>query len=119
MSPRNFVTVTDSDTEIVEEVGSHRRTKRGMKSTYKKVLTQKPPLWETAGQASRSRSKKKRQPQLPEVGAAQSQPSQVDNRQTHVFVEGPEDDFPDFVAEEFHVQTMVCSHIFLQQSHFS
>ncbi|KAI9435892.1 hypothetical protein BJY52DRAFT_1230672 [Lactarius psammicola] len=35
MSPRHFETVQDSDTEIIEQVTYRRRTKKGIKTTYK------------------------------------------------------------------------------------
>jgi hypothetical protein len=118
MSPRHFVTVPDSDTEIMEEVGHHRMTKQGMKSTYKQAPIEQPPL-EKGAQASRSRNMKKKQTQLPEVGAAQSQPAQMDDMHTHVFIEGQEDDLPDFGGEEVPAQTRVSSYLFLWWWHVS
>ncbi len=43
MSPRHFVTVLDSDTEIIEQVTYRQRTKRGIKTTYKQVLSEETP----------------------------------------------------------------------------
>jgi hypothetical protein len=108
MSPKNFATVPDSDTEIVEEVGYHRRTKRGMKSTYKQVPATQPPQ-EKAGQASRSRSTKKRQAQLPEVESPQPEPdpTHMDDMQAHGFIDEQEDDLPEFVGDVMQPRTMV------------
>ncbi len=53
MSPRHFVTVPDSDTEIVEQVTYCQRTKRSIKTTYKQVLSEETPP-EKVEQASHS-----------------------------------------------------------------
>jgi hypothetical protein len=110
MSPRHYVTVPDSDTEIVEEVTNRRMTKRGMKTTYKQVPIEEP-LKEKAEQASRSRRTRKRQTELPEVEATPQEPTDTGDIDTHVFIEGHEDHIPEFDSEELQPQKMVWSFI--------
>ena len=89
MSPKNFDTIPDSDTEVATEVGYHRRTKRGMKSTYKqKTVEQELPEVKPA-KVSRSRSKKKMPTRLPEVGESSQdqEPAQVDYMQAYEFLD--------------------------------
>jgi hypothetical protein len=89
MSPKNFDTVPDSDTEVATEVGYHRRTKRGMKSTYKqKTIAQEPPEVKPA-KASRSRSKTKMPTRLPEEGTSlqDQEPAHVEYMQAHEFID--------------------------------
>lgn len=43
MSPRYFETVPDSDEDIIEEVNYLRKTKKGMKTTTKRVPMTHPP----------------------------------------------------------------------------
>jgi hypothetical protein len=97
MSPKNFKTVPESDTEITTEVGYHQRTKQGMKSTYRqKPIEQEPPNIKP-GQTSQLQSKTKKHAQLPEVGASpqEQEPAQVDYMQAHEFIDnGQEYDSP-------------------------
>ena len=89
MSPKNFDTIPESDTEVATEVGYHRRTKRGMKSTYKQTpVAQEPPEVKPAKE-SRSRSKRKMPTRLPEVGASSQdpEPAQVEYMEAHEFID--------------------------------
>lgn len=114
MSPRRFVIIPDSDTELVE-VGIHGMTKRGMKSTYKQVRAEQPPP-EQSGQASRSRSKKKKQPERRQVAKTLPEVANIEDMETHVFVDAQEDNLPDFVPEEIQTRKTVRSYIFLRRS---
>jgi hypothetical protein len=125
MSPRHHVVVPDSDTEVVEVVTQRRMTKRGMRTTVKHVPIEQP-LPENTGRASRSRSRQQKtsevraskskvravQPDVGPVGEASMEPAHIDDMNTHVFIDGPEEDLPDFAPEEVQPQTLVQSHLF-------
>jgi hypothetical protein len=110
MSPKNFDTVPESDTEIATEVGYHRRTKRGMKSTYKQKPVEQEPPEVKPQQESRLWSKKKKPAQLPEVGASlqDQELAQVDYMQAHEFIDdGQEYDSPLLGGDAAQPRTMV------------
>ena len=106
MSPRYFETVQDSDTEIIEQVTYCRRTKKGIKTTYKQVRSDQPPV-EKSGQASNTRSRTQRQTklcnekQLEPHTAKSTQPEEDDigYMDTHEFIDEQEDNLNDISPE--------------------
>ncbi|KAI9444450.1 hypothetical protein BJY52DRAFT_1194297 [Lactarius psammicola] len=106
MSPRYFETVQDSDTEIIEQVTYRRRTKKGIKTTYKQVRSDQPPA-EKSGQASNTRSRTQRQTklrnekQLEPHTAKSTQPGEDDigYMDTHEFIDEQEDNINDISPE--------------------
>lgn len=66
MSPIHYVAMPESDTEVIEEATYLQRTTRGTKIKQTRNRKEQPSQ-DTAGQASRSRSKTKRTSQLQEV----------------------------------------------------
>jgi hypothetical protein len=116
MSPRHFVTVPDSDDDIVEEVNYLRKTKRGMKTTKKQVPMTHPPHVK-AGEASHlhSRSKSQRQAQLRRIEHTSQEVADVGDMDTYQFTVGNEDHNPDPIVEEMQPQAMVRLHIFFHQ----
>ncbi len=119
MSPRHFVTVPDSDTEIVEQVTYRRRTKRGIKTTYKQVLSEETPP-EKVEKASRSRSRTQRQTKLRserqtvprDAEPTQLEPNNIGDMETHEFLDGEEDDLPDNSPGGVQPQPTVWSYTF-------
>ena len=107
MPPRHFDIVPDSEPEFVEEVAYHRRTKRGMKTTYKQMPVEQPPQ-EKAGQSSRLWSRNNRQTKLPDgvqtephnVEAIQPEPDNIDDMAPHLLIEGEDDELPGISPEE-------------------
>jgi hypothetical protein len=109
MSPRYFETVPDSDEDIIEEVNYLRKTKRGMRTTTKKVpMTHTPKA--KAGEGSRSRSKGSRQAQVRRAEDIPQEVATIGVMDTHEFIDGYEDNIPDPIAEEMHPQVMVRIH---------
>ena len=84
-----------------------------MRTTSKEVPIEQPPQ-EHAGQASRLRSKQKKQGQLRQAGVTppEPEPAHITDMETHVFIEEQEDDLPNPFSEEMQSQTMVQSYIF-------
>jgi len=106
MSPRYFETVQDSDTEIIEQVTYRRRTKKGIKTTYKQVRSDQPPA-EKSGQASNTRSRTQRQTKLrnekqlePHTAkATQPEEDNIGYMDTHEFIDEQEDNLNDISPE--------------------
>ncbi|KAI9437087.1 hypothetical protein BJY52DRAFT_1230227 [Lactarius psammicola] len=106
MSPRYFETVQDSDTEIIEQVTYRRRTKKGIKTTYKQVRSDQPPV-EKSGQASNTRSRTQRQTKLrnekqlePHTAkATQPEEDDIGYMDTHEFIDEQEDNINDISPE--------------------
>lgn len=125
MSPRHFATVSDSDTEIVDEVAVHQETKQGIKTTYRQVRKKQAPQEQTGqasrsrsrqssqeqiGQALRSRSKKKKQPELRQTEVPPPGPAYTEDMETHLFIDVQDDDLPNVVSEEMQMQATVWSY---------
>ncbi|KAI9430790.1 hypothetical protein BJY52DRAFT_1199932 [Lactarius psammicola] len=106
MSPRHFETVQDSDTEIIEQVTYCRRTKKGIKTTYKQVCSDQPPA-EKSGQASNTWSRTQRQTKLrnekqlePHTAkATQPEEDNIGYMDTHEFIDEQEDNLNDISPE--------------------
>ncbi|KAI9437384.1 hypothetical protein BJY52DRAFT_1230144 [Lactarius psammicola] len=106
MSPRHFETVQDSDTEIIEQVTYRRRTKKGIKTTYKQVRSDQPPV-EKSGQASNTRSRTQRQTKLrnekqlePHTAkATQPEEDNIGYMDTHEFIDEQEDNLNNISPE--------------------
>ncbi|KAI9437764.1 hypothetical protein BJY52DRAFT_1196355 [Lactarius psammicola] len=102
MSLRYFETVQDSDTEIIEQVTNHQRTKKGIKTTYKQVRSDQPPV-EKSEQAFNTRSRTQRQTNLhyekqiePQTAkATQPEEDNIGYMDTHEFIDEQEDNIND------------------------
>jgi hypothetical protein len=111
MSPRHFVTVPESDEDIVEEVNYLQKTKQGMRTTTKKVPMTHPPQAKEE-EASRSRSKGSRHAQVRRTDGPSQEAANVGDMDTHEFIDGYEDNIPDPIAEEMQPKVIVHLKIF-------
>ncbi|KAI9437388.1 hypothetical protein BJY52DRAFT_1230141 [Lactarius psammicola] len=106
MSPRHFETVQDSDTEIIEQETYHQRAKKGIKTIYKQVRSDQPPV-EKSGQASNTWSRTQRQTKLrnekqlePHTArATQPEEDDIGYMDTHEFIDEQEDNINDISPE--------------------
>ncbi|KAI9451585.1 hypothetical protein BJY52DRAFT_1190868 [Lactarius psammicola] len=106
MSSRHFETVQDSDTEIIEQVTYHQRTKKGIKTTYKQICSDQPPV-EKSGQASNTQSRTQRQTKVhnekqlePHTArATQLEEDDIGYMDTHEFIDEQEDNLNDISPE--------------------
>jgi hypothetical protein len=110
MSPRHFVTVPDSDEDIIEEVNYLRKTKKGMKTTTKRVPMTHPPQAK-AGDAARSRHKGSRHTQVHRAEDTPQEGAHIGDMDTHEFIDGYEDNIPGAIMEEVQPQVMVRLHV--------
>ena len=111
MSPRYFVSVSDSEDNMVEEEHYLRKTTRGMKAAKKRVPQTKPkapPVQVTSEEASQSRSKGKKKAQVRRAGDTPQKAPNLSNMDTHQFIDDIEHYALDPVDEEIQPQTKVC-----------
>ena len=115
MSPRYFVTVSDTEDNMVEEEHYLRKTTRGMKAAKKRVPKTKPKapsVQVTSEEASQSRSKGKKKAQVHNARGTQQEVSNLDDMDTHQFIDDIEHCALDLVEEEIQPQPKVCLYMF-------